>query len=95
MIEKKHVDGEQKTDIVVYALSTCGWCRKTKAYLKELGVAYDYIDVDRLEKDDKQAVLKSLKEFGSDGSYPTTIINNKDVVTGYDVDRIDELLGQY
>ena len=95
MIEKKHVDGEQKCEIVVYALSTCGWCRKTKAYLKDAGVAYDYIDVDRLEREDKQTVMKLLKDFHCDGSFPTTIINNQDVVIGYDVDRIKELLEQY
>lgn len=26
----EHVDGENKGNIVLFALSTCGWCKKNK-----------------------------------------------------------------
>jgi|GEM_PF-3996188 len=42
----EQVGGEDRGDVLLYALSTCGWCRKTKALLKELGVQYRYVDVD-------------------------------------------------
>ena len=46
MVKKEHVEGENKGKILLYALSTCGWCRKTRQLLDDLGVAYDYIYVD-------------------------------------------------
>ena len=38
---------------MLYALSTCVWCRRTKQLLDQLGVEYDYVDVDLLEGGDK------------------------------------------
>ena len=40
----KHVDGKDKGKVFLYALSTCGWCKKTKAFLNEQGVEYSYVD---------------------------------------------------
>jgi glutaredoxin-like protein NrdH len=40
MIEMTVVKGVNKAKIVMYALSTCGWCAKTKKFLNELGVSY-------------------------------------------------------
>ena len=33
----KHVKGENKGNIVLFALSTCGWCNKTRKLIEELG----------------------------------------------------------
>lgn len=41
----EHVDGENKGNIVLFALSTCGWCKKTRMLIEDLGVEYDYIYV--------------------------------------------------
>jgi glutaredoxin-like protein NrdH len=94
MIEKKHVDGANKGDILIYTLSTCGWCKKTKAYLAEAGVAFDYIDVDLLEHEDAQEVMKKVKEFNYHGSFPTIVINESESIIGYDADRLKELLNE-
>ncbi len=92
MIDKKHVSGEHKGDIMVYALSTCGWCRKTKNYLGELGVAYDYIDVDLLDPADENIVMSEISKFSKQGSFPTIIVNNQDCIVGYNPDRLKELI---
>lgn len=92
MINRIHVSGENKGHVLVYALSTCGWCRKTKNYLNELGVAYDYIDVDLVESTDEGDVLNEISKFSKQGSFPTTVINNQDCVVGYNPDRLKELL---
>ena len=42
----EHVKGVNKGDIKLYALSTCGWCGKTKELLNDLGVEFNYIYVD-------------------------------------------------
>ena len=35
---------------MLYALSTCQWCHKTKVLLEELGVAFDYDYIDFLRE---------------------------------------------
>ena len=45
----EHVDGKNKGKVMLYALSTCGWCMKTKDLLRELDVAFDFTFVDLLE----------------------------------------------
>ncbi|MCJ7714049.1 glutaredoxin family protein, partial [Candidatus Bathyarchaeota archaeon] len=43
------VEGENRGDVKLYALSTCGWCKKTKGLLNDLHAQYSYVDVDQLE----------------------------------------------
>jgi glutaredoxin len=92
MIERKHVDGEKKGEILIYALSTCGWCRKTKKHLEDLGIAYDYIDVDLLEGPESEEVMKTVRKFNEKGSFPTIVINGKHCVVGYNIDKVREIL---
>jgi glutaredoxin len=93
MIERKHVEGEKKGEILIYALSTCGWCRKTKEQLKEMGLAYDYIDVDLLDPDESEEVMKIVRKHNERGSFPTIVVNEEHCVIGYDIDKLKELLG--
>jgi glutaredoxin len=92
MIEKIHVDGKKKGDILLYALSTCGWCRKTKNLLNEIGVAYDYIDVDELS-DEESTKLENevLKKWNPDCTYPTIVINNKRSINKFSESKLREL----
>jgi len=34
----KHVGGKNASHVVIYALSTCPWCKKTKKLLDDLGL---------------------------------------------------------
>lgn len=78
MIEKKHIDGKNKGDILLYALSTCGWCRKTKEILKKLDVAYDYINVDELtDAESTKLENEEVKKWNPAATYPTLVINHK------------------
>ncbi len=36
-MEVKYVPGKNEGKFMLYALSTCGWCRKTKSFLDKLG----------------------------------------------------------
>jgi glutaredoxin len=89
-IEPKHVDGEDKGEVILYALSTCIWCGKTKKLLNELNVKYQYIDVDLLDFDEQQEALKELKKFNPNSGFPTMIINNKDCIIGFSENKIRE-----
>jgi len=89
----EHVDGENKGKIMLYALSTCGWCRKTKDFLTKLGVSFDYVFVDYLEGDERDSIIEEIAKWNPRRSFPTIIINDKDCIVGYKEDEIKEGLG--
>jgi glutaredoxin len=65
----------------------------TKQFLKDNNVAFEYIDVDLLEEEDKQKVRDQIMSKGGSLSYPTTIVDDKTVVTGFRKDQLKEALG--
>jgi glutaredoxin-like protein NrdH len=79
--------------VTIYALSTCVWCRMTKQYLKDNDVEYEYVDVDLLDENDKSRVHQVILDKGGALSYPTTIVDEKKVITGYRKDLLKEALG--
>jgi glutaredoxin-like protein NrdH len=81
-----------KHKVMLYALSTCGWCRKTKELLDSNHVQYEYIDVDHCQGDERNEVATKVRELNPRGSFPTIQIDGQ-VVAGFDEDRIRELLG--
>ena len=90
MIEFKHIDGDNGRKIILYALSTCGWCRKAKKILSKLGMAYDYVDADLGdEKTSKEVTKWAKKEI-----YPTLVIDNKIGFLATDLDKVKKALGK-
>ena len=89
----QHIEGVDKGRILVYALSTCMWCRMAKNLLRDLGVGYEYVDVDLLPVEEKDAVKKEIRKWNPDGSYPTIVINDKECVSGFDETEIKEKIG--
>ena len=88
----EHVTGKKAGDIMLYALSTCGWCRKTRELLQELGVEYSYEYVDNLEGDERQKVMKTVEKWNPSCSFPTLVLNNKKCIVGYNPDAIKQEL---
>jgi glutaredoxin-like protein NrdH len=89
MASMKHVNGKNKGDITLYALSTCAWCKRTKKLLGDLGVDYNFIDVDLLGDDEREKVMSEIK--CSQTNFPIVVINNKCVV-GFDEHKIREAI---
>ena len=87
----KHVSGNKKGDIILFALSTCGWCRMTKNFLNQLGVDYKYVDVDLLEGKAKDEADKEVSRWNPSESFPTIVINKKCIV-GFQEDELMRLL---
>jgi glutaredoxin-like protein NrdH len=83
---------KRKKRIVLYALSTCIWCKRTKRLLAELGVDYESIDVDLLSSSQAAGVREYLDGITSEGSYPVLVVNDDEVIEGFDEDRIREAL---
>ncbi len=91
-MQYEHVKGENRGDIVLYGLSTCIWCRKTKNLLDKIGCDYKYIYVDLLEGNDKEKVKNDIKKFNPRLSFPTLVINDDKCIVGYKEDEIKEAL---
>ena len=79
-------------DVKLYALSTCGHCRDTKTFLRQCGVDYDCVDVDKLDETGRKKVLQELMKISQECAFPTLIIGNK-VVVGFKKEEIKQLLG--
>lgn len=87
----KHVDGKNKGDVLLFALSTCGWCKKTRMLLEELEVEYDFIYVDLTEGDERDETVRELQKWNEDLSFPTMVINQDKVILGFKEDEIKAL----
>ncbi|MCL5037477.1 MAG: glutaredoxin family protein [Chloroflexi bacterium] len=92
-MEATKVFGENKGNIMMYTLSTCGWCRKTKEFLKNEGLEYSYLDVDLLTGQDRRDAMDEIVKWNPSPSFPTIIINDKNVIVGYNEEKIKGALG--
>lgn len=92
-MEMIHREGKKRGYILLFALSTCAWCKKTKRLLNDLGVDYYYIDVDLLEGEEKRRVERELFVWNPKGSYPTIVIDNEHAILGFSEDEIIEKIG--
>lgn len=70
------VPGENRGNVVLYALSTCLWCDKTKRLLNDMGVAYQYLDVDRLSPERKEEAKREVIRWRKRAIYPVLVIND-------------------
>jgi glutaredoxin-like protein NrdH len=92
-MDKVRVSGKNsKHRVLLYALSTCAWCKKTKKFLKENGIEYEYVDVDLADDEDHEKIRQDIINRGSEPSYPTIIVDNKKVITGFRIDLLKEAL---
>ena len=89
----EHIDGVDKGKVVLYALSTCGWCKKTKNLLNELGISYDFAYVDKLMGEVRENTIKDVEKWNPRCSFPTLVIREDICIVGYKEDEIKEALG--
>jgi len=85
-----HVEGKNKGKIMLYALSTCIHCKVTKKLLDELGVAYDYLYVDQLSREEMDAAFTEVVKFNPEGVFPTLVIDDSKIIIG---SRLEEIRG--
>lgn len=78
--------------IKLYSLSTCSHCKSTKKLLNDCTVLYEFVDVDLLEGEERQAILEDVRKFNPKCSFPTIIIGDK-VIVGFKEEEIREALG--
>ncbi len=90
-MQTTHITGRDCGPVKLFTLSTCVWCKKTKALLKDMDVAYEYVDVDLLQGPERETVLDELKTFNPRCSFPSLVLKDACIV-GYQEERIREAL---
>ncbi len=79
--------------VMLYALSTCGWCKKAKIFLEDNDIEYDYIYVDELEGARRDEVMQVVRRWNPKGSFPTIVVDDAQAVAGFKEDELREALG--
>ena len=77
--------------VVIYALSTCPWCKKAKNYFSERGIPFESTDYDKADDATQQAIKEDCKAHGEEMSFPFVKIDD-DVVVGYAPAKYNKLL---
>ena len=89
-----HIEGQHNNHtVMLYALSTCIWCRKTRQLLEDENVTFDYVYVDLVDASDREAARTHIRQFSDKTSFPAIIIDEKDCIVGFKPDAIKERLG--
>jgi glutaredoxin-like protein NrdH len=89
----QHVEGQNKGKLVLFALSTCGWCKKTRALIEDLDADYEYVYVDLLKGEERDEVVEMVKKWNPQVSFPTLVINDEKIIIGFKEDEIREEIG--
>ena len=79
--------------VVFYGLSTCVWCKRTRKFLEDQGIAFDYIYVDLLRGQERGEVKAQVRRWNPRVSFPTIVVDDSRCVIGYKPDKIKEALG--
>jgi glutaredoxin len=79
------VDGPHREhDITVFALSTCGFCKKALAFLRDQGIAHRFIHVDTIPVETKNEIKRILKEtYHDDVAFPFVTIDSREHLVGF------------
>jgi len=79
--------------VIFYGLSTCIWCRKTRKFLEEQDVKFDYVYVDLIHGQEREDVKEQVRQWNPAVSFPTIVIDNERSVKGYKTEELKEALG--
>lgn len=82
----------EELPVKMYTLSTCSHCKAAKKLMADLGVEFEFTDVDLLEGMDKVKAVNELRRLNPSCSFPTIIIGNQ-VIVGNRTKEIKEALG--
>lgn len=77
---------------VFYGISTCVWCKRTRRFLEDQEIAFDYIYVDLLSGQEREDVLARVRRWNPQTSFPTIVVDDSRCVIGYKPEQIKEAL---
>lgn len=78
--------------IVLFSLSTCGFCLNVKKMLEDLQVPFTLFQVDEMGDDEKKVTMQALRRVNPKCSFPTVLVDDEPVI-GYKIQEIKEKIG--
>jgi glutaredoxin len=78
--------------VKMFTLSTCSHCKAAKEFMKELGVEYEYTDVDLLQGEERKRTIDEVRKVNQRLSFPTILIGDI-VIVGNNAEEIRKALG--
>ena len=79
--------------VAFYGISTCIWCKRTRKFLEDQGVAFDYVYLDLLSGQEREEALAQVRRWNPAVSFPTLVVDDSKCVIGYRPENIKEELG--
>lgn len=89
-----HGNGAGGHKVVMYGLTTCGWCKKMRAFLEDEKVAFDLIYVDDLQGTERDLAIEEMRRWNPAVSFPTVVVDGENTIVGYRPDEVREALGR-
>lgn len=78
--------------VTFFGLSTCVWCKKTRAFLEGQNVPFEFFYLDLLESPEREQVMAELARHNPGRNFPTVVVGDE-VVVGYDEEGLRRALG--
>jgi len=84
-VQFSKASGKKKDhSLKLMGLTTCSFCRKAKEFLDEHDFDYEYLFLDKVDPDEKKRLKEEFAEhFDKRMSYPTLIIDDRELLTGF------------
>jgi glutaredoxin-like protein NrdH len=76
-----------------YGLSTCVWCKRTRKFLEEQEIQFEYVYIDKLKGKEREEAIEQVRCWNPAVSFPTVVIGDDQCVIGYKPEKIKETLG--
>ncbi|HPR49800.1 MAG TPA: glutaredoxin family protein [Spirochaetota bacterium] len=71
-------------EITVFALSTCGFCKRSLMFLRDNHIRFKYIYVDLLDMELKEKVKSALSDkFTTRIGFPFAVLNGNEYLRGF------------
>jgi glutaredoxin len=77
--------------VLMYTLSTCPWCRKTKQFFMDKNIPFDFVDYDVVSDEEQDRIVADMRKHTSNISFPYVVIGDR-VIQGYNPDKYEKVL---
>jgi glutaredoxin len=86
---------DRQSELFLFTISTCIWCKMGKRWLNDRGYAYSYLEIDKIPVDEKNEIKKELAKLAGDTpSFPFLFIDDEKWHSGYVPFTWEELLDE-
>ncbi|KJU87278.1 glutaredoxin-like protein [Candidatus Magnetobacterium bavaricum] len=84
----------KERNIVLFALSTCPACKKTRDLLDKNKIEYVLVELDLVDRDSRDKLLGEVRRFNPRETFPTLVVNKGEkVIVGYDYEASMSVFG--